>query len=303
MQDPYEVLGLQRTATAEDIKRSFRRLARVWHPDGNPDPKAEERFKVLSSAYDILSDPERRARYDRGEIDADGHERRSHRHGRPGGAGGPRGRGPFGFGMNDGVDPEDLFADLFGGRRAKPGPSPRRRGADSNYELQVTFEEAALGATRRVTLTNGKTLDVRITGGTEDGQKLRLKGQGMPGSNGGEAGDALIEIKVVPHGFFVRKGGDIHIEVPVTLKEAVLGAKITVPTVDGRVAVSVPKGSNTGTVLRLKGKGAEYDGGRGDQFVKLKVVLPEISDLQLETFIKHWRPADEADPRERAGLG
>ncbi|MEO5375884.1 MAG: J domain-containing protein [Alphaproteobacteria bacterium] len=308
MKDPYDVLGLTKTATAEDIKRSYRRLARTWHPDGNPDPGAEERFKQISAAYQILSDPVQRGRFDRGEIDADGHERGAFRQGQGHGrtSGGPRSargaRGGFDFGFDGNIDPEDLFSDLFGRRRTKPGPSPRRRGADSNYELQVTFEEAVLGTTKRVTLTTGKTLDVRIAAGTEDGRKLRLKGQGLAGGGGGEPGDALIEIKVAPHAFFVRKGDDIHLEAPMTLKEAVLGAKITVPTVDGRVSVSVPRGSNTGTVLRLKGKGVEVDGRRGDQLVKLTVVLPEKMDLQLETFVKHWRPADEADPRERAGL-
>ncbi|MFN3075318.1 MAG: DnaJ C-terminal domain-containing protein [Alphaproteobacteria bacterium] len=304
MSDPYTVLGLKRDASAEEIKQAFRRLARACHPDNHPgDPRAEERFKEVAGAYELLSDPDKRARFDRGEIDAAGHEQMRRPHPSQGRRGGGSRFSDFNFDFNAGSTfSEDIFAEYFGARRKKAGPELRQKGADANYALSVTFEEAIRGTTRRVTLANGKTVDVRIAPGTEDGQKLRLKGQGQPGRFGGVSGDALVEITVEPHPFFVRKGFDLHVDVPVTLKEAILGDKITVPTVDGKVTMNVPRGSNTGTVLRLKGKGVEHGQGQGDQLVRLKVVLPEEIDLQLETFIKHWRPADNADPREKAGL-
>nr|CAX83990.1 DnaJ-class molecular chaperone [uncultured bacterium] len=301
MKDPYELLGVSRSATLGEIKSAYRKLARVWHPDSNSDPKAEERFKEISSAYHLLSDPALRGRFDRGEIDASGQEKSPFRSGprgraRPGGGfrGGP-------FDTEDSFDPSDLFSELFNSRRGRPGQ--RIRGTDSSYELTVSFEEAAIGITRRLALVNGKSVDVRISPGTEEGQKLRLKGQGLPSPNGGESGDALVEVKISAHPFFVRRGHDVHIEVPVTLKEAVLGAKVTVPTVDGKVTVTVPKGANTGTTLRLKGKGIAHGSAKGDQMVKLKVVLPDPPDPQLETFVKQWTPGTETDPREKAGMG
>ncbi|KAF0113682.1 MAG: Chaperone DnaJ [Rhodospirillaceae bacterium] len=311
MKNPYDVLGIIRTANVDDIKQAYRRLARTWHPDSNPDPRAEERFKEISAAYHLLADPTVRARFDRGEIDASGQERgaarasrRTHRSSTSSGFGTKGGKEfRFDFGFDDppgngSFFREDLFNDLFNKRQQ----APAQRGGDATYELGISFVEAVRGGTRRVSLLNGKTLDVHISAGTEDGQKLRLKGQGAAGSNGGPNGDAIVEIKVQPHPFFVRKGSDIMVEVPVTLKEAVLGARITVPTVDGKVMLTVPKGSNSGTILRLKGKGIALSGSPGDQLVKLKILLPENIDLQLETFIKHWRPPDDEDPRVKAGL-
>ncbi|MBF0094987.1 MAG: DnaJ domain-containing protein [Alphaproteobacteria bacterium] len=300
MKTPYDILGLSSSATADEIKSAYRRLARTWHPDSNSDPKAEERFKEISAAYHLLSDPAQRGRFDRGEIDASGQERSPFR-------GGPHGRGRPGggfrgapFDVEDAFDPNDLFSELFGARRGRAGP--RARGSDSSYDLTVTFEEAANGVTRRLTLVTGKTVDVRIAAGSEEGQKLRLRGQGLPSPTGGEPGDALVEIKIAPHPYFTRRGNDVHVDVPVTLKEAVLGAKITIPTVDGKVTVTVPKGSNTGTTLRLKGKGIPHGEARGDQMVKLKVVLPEPADPQLTDFVGQWTPGDGSDPREKAGM-
>ncbi|MBF0561514.1 MAG: J domain-containing protein [Alphaproteobacteria bacterium] len=307
MKDPYELLGLRRDASPDEIKKAYRRLARTCHPDNNPnDARAEEHFKQISGAYQLLSDPDKRARFDRGEIDAMGQEplRRARPHSRSAGfgsAGFGGARQDFGFNAGSPLG-EDIFAEFFGNHRPRGGAEARQRGSDVNYGLAVSFEEAVRGVTRRVTLGNAKTVDVRIVPGTEDGQKLRLKGQGNPGRHGGAAGDAIVEITIDAHPFFTRKGNDILIEVPVTLKEAILGGKITVPTVDGKVSMTVPRGSNTGAVLRLKGKGIEHAGGHGDQLVKLKVVLPDEMDLQLETFIKHWRPADETDPRQKAGM-
>ncbi|KAF0136261.1 MAG: DnaJ-class molecular chaperone [Rhodospirillaceae bacterium] len=293
MKNPYDILGVVHTASTDDIKRAYRRLARTWHPDSNADPRAEERFKEISVAYHLLADPALRARFDRGEIDAAGQERSarraSHRSGRRDGfgTGAPSSsfRFDFDFGTRQRDGPsfhdfshDDVFADLFGKRQH----SPAQRGADANYELSI--------------------VDVHITADTEDGRKLRLKGQGSPGNNGGPDGDAVVEIKVLPHPFFIRKGNDIMLEVPITLKEAVLGARVTVPTVDGKVRLTVPKGSSSGTILRLKGKGIATQDNPGDQLVKLKITLPETIDLQLETFVKHWRPVSEEDPRVKAGL-
>ena len=300
--DPYEVLGVDRKASPDAIKKAFRKLAKKLHPDLNPGNKTvESQFKDAQGAYDLLSDPEKRARYDRGEIDASGQEKarswyRSYAEGDAG--------GKYRGGQDAGFSADDLFADLFGsfgGGRARGGPV---KGSDVNYTMTVDFAEAALGAKKRVTLAEGRTLDVAIPPGTEDGRTLRLKGQGMPSPGAGPAGDAFIEIKVRPHPFFVRQGSDVQIEVPVSLQEAVLGASIRVPTIDGAVSVRVPKGSNTGTTLRLKGKGIPDGAGtRGDQYVKLKVVLPDSADPALEKFVEGWSAEHAYDPRAKAGMG
>lgn len=293
---PYDVLGVPAAASAADIKAAYRKLARELHPDANPDDaKAAERFKAVSAAYALLSDPDKRARFDRGEIDAQGQEKAGfgfH-------PGGHRRRGaeqPFNFEevFGEGNDP---FASFFGGR-TRGGA----RGANVAYALSVPFVDAVLGASRRVTLSDGKSVNVRIPPGTEDGKKLRLKGMGMPGLGNGAAGDAVVEITVEPHKHLTRDGKTIRLSLPVGLKEAVLGTKITVPTVDGAVAVTVPKGSNTGTVLRLRGKGVpDGKGARGDQLVTLQVVLPAKPDAKLEAFLKDWDPGPET-ARKKAGL-
>jgi DnaJ-class molecular chaperone len=293
--DPYATLGLSRDATPDQIRAAYRVLAKKHHPDLNPGNAAsEERFKAVNSANDLLSDPEKRGRFDRGEIDAAGDPTspeppRYHRYADTAeGAryrAGPDDDNPFG----------DLFSDLFsrGG-----GESLRMRGADARYALVVDFLDTVTGATRTLTLPGGRTLDVRIPPGIEDGQILRLKGQGGPGLNGGPPGDALIEIHVQAHRLYTREGDDIHVEVPVTLQEAVLGARLTVPTPAGAVHMTIPGRSDTGTRLRLRARGIPAHRGRpaGDLYVTLRVTLAG-ADEALETFLRDWKPADPANPR------
>lgn len=301
MKDPYQLLGVGKTASPDEIKKAYRKLARTLHPDLNPGNKqAEEQFKEVAAAHDLLSDPEKKAKYDRGEIDASGAEksRYSYKNYAEAGKGGKYRDFDFGFGA------EDIMSDIFGARgaRAQSNARMRMKGADQHYSLKVAFVEAAQGITKRVTLPNGKNLDVRIPPGVEDGQSLRLKGQGAPGTGGGLAGDALVEITVEAHPFFSRDGHDILLDLPVTLPEAVLGAKVTVPTVHGKVTVTVPAGSNSGTTLRLKGKGIGHGGEHGDQLVKLKVMLPDKPDPELQTFLQQWSKAHDYDVRTRAGM-
>jgi DnaJ-class molecular chaperone len=291
MRDPYEVLGVPRSASAEEIKRAYRKLAKKLHPDLNPgNKKVEQQFKEVAAAYDLLSDPEKKRRYDAGEIDSSGAERPRQSYWQSyaeSGRGAKYRGGAYGFGLGEEEEGEDWFSSLFGQGR---GQQMRMRGADVTYVATVEFLEAALGAKKRLTLTDGKVIDFSIPPGTRDGQTLRLKGQGLPGYGSGGAGDAYVEIKVKPHPIFRREGDDIHIELPVTLQEAVLGGSVEVPTIDGRVSLTVPKGSNTGTVLRLKGKGVlnQKTRQRGDQYVRLKVVLPEKADEKLGEMVARW---------------
>jgi DnaJ-class molecular chaperone len=298
--DPYETLNVDRGASGDEIKRAYRKLAKKLHPDLNPGNKAVElKFKEVQGAYDLLSDPEKRARFDRGEIDASGQEKpRTWYRNYAEGDAGSKYAGPGGAGFSA----DDLFSDLFSGLGGRRGGA-RMRGADVNYSITIDFPEAALGAKKRVTLGDGRTLDIAIPPGTDSGQTLRLKGQGMPAPGGGTAGDAFIEIQVRPHAFFTRKGNDVHVEVPITLPEAVLGGSIRVPTIDGAVSLKVPKGANTGTTLRLRGKGIPGGKGaqRGDQYVRLKVMLPEPVDPALAAFIESWAADHPYDVREKAG--
>ncbi len=309
MKDPYSVLELDRNATQKDIKRVYHKLAKELHPDLHPGKKAVgERFKEVSAAYALLGDPDKRARYDRGEIDASGAPR-VHAHLSRGFTDAPQGEGFFAGVGDGGFNPEDLFAELFSGIRGRGRGRGRDRakrtfrtkGADRRYALKVSFLDAARGSKQRLTLTRGKTLDVTIPAGIETGQTIRLKDQGESGRSGAPSGDALITVEVAPHPVFSLKGKDIHVEAPVTLPEAVLGARIEVPTIHGPVSLKVPKGSDSGTTLRLKGKGIvdRKAGTRGDQYVALKVMLPEKRDPELERLIAGWAKDHDYDVRAK----
>jgi len=312
MHDPYQILGVSRTASAPEIKSAYRKLAKKLHPDVNPGRKdIEQKFKEVSSAYDLLSDPKKRAQYDRGDIDAQGQQR--------GFSGNPYGReagAKSGF-RSGGADPfsafggmEDIFAEFMGGgaRQRKNaryssgtgGETGGLRGSDVTYKTSISFIDACVGGKKRITLTNDKTVDIAIPAGVEDGHKLRLKGQGLPGL-GGVAGDAFVELHIETHPFFTRKDRDIFLETPVSLSEAVLGAHITVPTLGGKVTVKIPKGSNSGTSLRLKGKGLAGSPA-GDMFVKLKIVLPDPVPQDLSDFIEKWSKKNAYDPRKKLGF-
>jgi DnaJ-class molecular chaperone len=297
--NPYEVLGVKPDASEEDIRRAYRKLAKTYHPDLNPgNPEAEARFKEIAAANDLVSDPDKRARFDRGEIDASGAERPPPEYTYRGfGEGAPGAK----YRASEGFDPEDLD-DLFSifGRGARGGGrgTIRMRGADQHYALTVDFLDAVNGARKRINLGPDRSLEVTIPPGVRDGQVLRLPGQGGPGLNGGPPGDALIEIHVAPHPFFRREGEDIHLDLPVTLGEAVLGGRVTVPTPTGPVTMTIPPNSNTGRVMRLRGKGVlRPDGTRGDEYVTLKVVLPERADDELAAFVREWSAKHPYNPR------
>lgn len=295
--DPYTVLGVARDADAKTIRTAYRKLAKQHHPDLNPGNKAaEERFKAISSAYDLLSDPEKRARFDRGEIDASGQERPEQHFYRQQAEGA---QGAKYGGWTGGATEEelgDIFADLFR-RSGQAGAEMRLRGADRHYTLTVDFLDAVNGATKRLALPGGG-LDVQIPPGLADEQVLRLKGKGDPGLNGGPDGDALIVVTVAPHPFFRRDGNDIALDLPVTLAEAVLGARVNVPTPGGPVMMTIPKHSDSGTRLRLRGRGVPAHGrhGAGDLYVTLRVTIG-TPDAALEDFLRDWAAQHPADPR------
>ncbi|TCD06731.1 J domain-containing protein [Erythrobacteraceae bacterium CFH 75059] len=312
MADPYATLGVARDASEKEIKSAYRKLAKELHPDRNANnPQAAERFSRVTNAYDLLSDADKRARFDRGEIDADGNPTNPFA-GMGGGfrhaAGGPGGfrAEEFGGFAQEGVDLGDLFEGLFGsggGARAGMGGrqggfrggfrAPPARGADVQYRLRVPFTDAATRTEQRITLADGKTVDLKLPAGVEDGTQMRLRGKGEAGPGG--AGDALITIAIEPHRVFRRDGDDVRMELPVTLDEAVRGARVRVPTVDGPVMMTVKPGSSSGTVLRLRGKGfSRKDGTRGDQLVTLSIQLPaDVSELAAR--LEGWR--DASDPR------
>ena len=293
--DPYSVLGVARTASPDDISRAFRKLAKELHPDVNPNNKAAtERFKKVSTANELLSDADKRRKFDRGEIDASGEPRRGYQtHGAPYGAGARRPSGPgddFGVG--------DIFDGLFGNRSRGP---TAMRGQDLRYTLEVDLLEAVTGTKKRVTLPDGGVLDLSVPEGVEDGQVLRLKGKGAGAMRGIEPGDALVEIRVRAHTDFKRVGDDLVMELPISLDEAVLGAKIEVATATGRVQLTVPKGTSSGRVFRLKGKGVtnRATGNVGDQLVTVRIVLPEKIDDGLAYFLSEWREKNGYDPRKK----
>lgn len=300
MADPYKVLGVSRLATADEVKKAYRKLAKRLHPDLNPgDKKIETQFKEASAAYDLLSDPEKRRKFDRGELDENGNPRAGFQAGGPWGSargGGGRARGAKDFGIE--IDENDeIFKDFFGFSRGRS--NVRMRGADVTYRLEVDFLDAARGAKKRVSLSDGKTLEVGIPAGTESGSQLRLKAQGAAGQGGAANGDAFVEIVVRPHPYFERDGFDVLLECPITLQEAVLGGTIEIPTIDGRVALKVPIGSNSGTQLRLKGKGIQNPKtkARGDQYVRFVITLPAKADAELEAAVKAWAKAHPYDVR------
>lgn len=308
--DPYKTLGISKTATQDEIKKAYRKLAKSLHPDLHPDdPGKQAEFQAVTAAHDLLRDPEKRRRFDAGEIDASGHERPQRRYYHeyatrdggdryhPGTGGQGFGRG---FGAGDEEDISDLFSDLFG-RRFRGGGGAygdvHARGSDLRYHLDVEFLDAVRGAKRAVTMPDGKSIEIAVPAGTRDGQTLRLRGKGSPGYGEGPAGDALVTITVKPHPVFSRDGNDIEIELPITFDEAVLGAKVDVPTVDGSVSMTIPKGASSGQRLRLKGKGILRGKTRGDQYVRLKIILPKVIDDEMQTLARRWREASDFDPR------
>ncbi len=298
MANPYETLGVPKDASQKDVQSAYRKLAKRLHPDLNPgDNASEEKFKAVSAAYAIVGDEEKRAKFDKGEIDETGAEqapRSYYREYAPGRNGDNRYQNSGGFA--DFGDSDDLFADFFTGRRGKGGGP--LRGDDRHFTLDVSFREAANGGTKTISLPDGATLELRIPAGVRDGQVLRLRGKGAPGHNNGPDGDALIEVHVLPDKQFVREGDDVRIEVPISIREAVLGGKIHVPTLSGAVSLSIPPNSSTGKTIRLKGKGLpNRHGGHGDQYVSLKIVLPSEQDDQLNDFMTGWDAGKAFNPR------
>jgi DnaJ-class molecular chaperone len=304
MRDPYDVLGVPKKASEAEIKKAFRTLAKKHHPDTHAnDPKAVKRFQEINSAYEILGDKEKRAQFDRGEIDAAGQPKGFDPRagfggfrGRPPGGGPGKGPGGFDFqwsggsGDSGGFSAEDIFADILGGFGGNKRRNQSKKGADIQLATTVSLHEAAQGGMRRVVLGDGRQLEVRIPAGVKDGQQIRLRGQGAPGDRGGPPGDALIAIEIAAHPYLERDGRDLKMDLPITLKEATLGAKVPVPTLTGEVSLSVPPHSNSGQVLRLKGKGLPSGGTDllGDLYIRLVVTLPESPDPKLDAFIKGW---------------
>ncbi len=300
MKNPYSVLELPRDAAQAEVKKRYRALAKKYHPDRQSgDATSAERFKEISAAYNILGDPKMRERFDRGEIDTEGNERVHAGFHQPGAG---MGRGHPGFTaetMGFGVDFEDLLSPLFGGRAraAQSRRAPPFTGANKTQRVEVKFLEAALGTKRRITI-DGRQIEVAVPAGIDTGQTIRLKGQGNQGSNGGPPGNLLVTVSVSKHPLFTRSGDDISIDMPVTVGEAVLGAKIDAPTVHGPVSLTIPKGSNTGSRLRLKDQGIRRKNGKsGDQYVRLQVVLPDAVDSEFSDFVSKWSQDHVYDPR------
>lgn len=303
--DPYDSLGLTRTATADAIKKAYRKLVRTSHPDLHPDDAgAEARFKAIAAAYEVLKNPETRARFDAGEIDGLGAERPQRQYYRDF-AHAPDNAYQQGHGFGYNADPADIFAEILRNRGRPRGADGfgghdfQAAGPDARYKLDVPFLDAARGSETHITLPDGQSLKVKIPQGTEDGQVLRLRGKGASGFGGGPPGDALITILVPPHSVFRRDGDDILVTLPITIDEAILGGKVTTPTIDGPVGLTVPAGANSGRVLRLRGRGVARAGRKtaGDQKVELRVVVPSDPDESLRDFLLEWRKTHAYDPR------
>ncbi|WP_299642839.1 J domain-containing protein [uncultured Ruegeria sp.] len=299
--DPYTVLGVSKDASAAEIKKAYRRIAKDCHPDLKPgDDAAEAKFKAAAAAYDLLKDPETRARFDNGEIDASGQERPQQQYYREyaEAAGNPyRGR------QADPDDMSDIFAEFmrgrggFGGQRSHEFHAP---GHNLNYTLQISFLDSVFGASQKLTLPDGDRIEVKIPAGITDGQTIRLRGKGAPGYGEGPPGDALVTVSVAKHRVFERQGDDIHITLPITIDEAILGGKVPAPTIDGGVNVNVPAGTSSGKTLRLRGKGVKKRGssGRGDQLIELTITTPDKIDDELKQFMETWREKHRYDPRK-----
>jgi DnaJ-class molecular chaperone len=320
MRDPYSVLGVQKSAGMAEIKKVFRKLAKKFHPDQSKDPKAKEKFAEVSAAYEILGDEKKRAAFDRGEIDAEGKPRfhgfegfgtEGTGFGRRSQAGGGPGFQHFEFNFGgghpgaEGLNATDIFADLFGagtatGRtgRTRGQGAPPPRGEDVNVNVTISLADAAKGTTARVTLPNGRTLEVSVPAGIEDGKQIRLKRQGQPSLLGGEPGDAMVSVQIAKHPYFRVEGRDLRLDLPVTLYEAVLGTKVNAPTLEGTVELTVPPGSNGGRTLRLRGKGLpSSNGSSGDLLVSLKIVLPDEVDSELANLMRKWERQKPYNPR------
>jgi DnaJ-class molecular chaperone len=309
MRDPYEILGVPRTAGEADIKKAFRNLAKKHHPDKHAgDAAAQKKFQEISAAYDILGDKDKRAQFDAGAIGADGNPRGfdprgGFRQGSPFGFGGGGGNREFHFSSDEmgggGSTFEDIFASMMGGGALRGGATRAAKGEDFTAAVTVSLAEAVTGGTRRIVMQNGEQIDVKIPIGVKDGQTIRVKGRGGAGRGGAPNGDVLLQVAVAPHPFITRDGADLRMDLPVTLKEAVAGGKVPVPTLSGTLALTVPEGSNTGTTLRLKGKGVPAHGREeaGDLYVRLVVTLPERPDAELKAFVDNWTPT--YDPRAR----
>lgn len=297
MRDPYDILGVKRSASEAEIKAAYRRLAKHHHPDRNrDDPKAKERFAEASAAYEILGDKVRREQFDRGAIDADG-KPRNYGFGRDAGFGAADG----GFGFRGGRgDIDDILSEILGARAGRGARRPPERGADVVGTVTVTLEDIVAGAKPRVTLPGGRTVEVTLPRGVEPGERVRLRGQGEPGHHGGAAGDAIITVEFAPHRRFTVEGEDVRLDLPVTLDEAVLGARVRVPTLEGAVELRIPPNTSGGRSFRLREKGLPTrDGGRGDLFVTARIVLPPDGDPRLDAVMEAWRAAGRYSARDR----